>query len=99
MADNTTLNPVNPVIANNLTNEGYKTRTAQEWQEIIVNAMQTQNPDFALNPADLQSDLINTSIQKIMQFEQLTALMLNAYSTGFNNNMIFRKFAESIGLA
>ena len=99
MADNTILNPVNPVIANNLTNEGYKTRTAQEWQEIIVNAMQTQNPDFALNPADLQSDLINTSIQKIMQFEQLTALMLNAYSTGFNNNMIFRKFAESIGLA
>ena len=43
MADNTTLNPVNPVIANNLTNEGYKTRTAQEWQEIIERYADTKS--------------------------------------------------------
>lgn len=97
MADEN-LQPVNPIVANQLTATGYVKRTPEQWQSILVQAMQSQNPDFILQPADLQSDMINTSIQQFMQLEDLTANMLNGYGPGFTNNFIFRKFAESIGL-
>ena len=92
------LQPLNPLIANQLTATGYVKRTPEQWQSILIQAMQSLNPDFTLQPADLQSDMINTSIQQLMQFEDLTANMLNGYGPSFTNNFIFRKFAESIGL-
>lgn len=82
-----------------LTKTGYIKRTAEEIRDELVAAIKLRIPSFSLKPADLQSDLINTSIEDILQYEDMTETMLNAIAPGYANDMIFKKFAESIGLS
>lgn len=81
-----------------LTQNGYVKRTASEIKADIVTRLQQKLPDFTEQNADLQNDLLDTSIEPILQYEDLMNALFNAYSPGYANDDIFRKFAESLGL-
>lgn len=82
-----------------LTKTGYAKLTAEEVRDDLISKIKLRIPEFTLQPADLQSDLINTSIEDILQYEDMTETMLNAIAPGYANDEIFKKFAESIGLS
>lgn len=81
-----------------ITNQGYQPSTPQELQEQLVNYIKTNNPNFMLYPADLQSDLINTSIADLFQYEKLTEMMLNTIAPSQSNEWLFNEFANFFGL-
>lgn len=82
-----------------ITNQGYQPSTPQELQEQLVNYIKINNPNFTLYPADLQSDLINTSIADLFQYEKLTEMMLNTIAPGQSNEWLFNEFADFFGLS
>lgn len=81
-----------------ITNQGYQPSTPQELQEQLVNYIKINNPNFTLYPADLQSDLINTSIADLFQYEKLTEMMLNTIAPSQSNEWLFNEFANFFGL-
>lgn len=81
-----------------LTQNGYVKRSATEIKADIVAKLQQRVPDFTEQDADLQNDLLDTSIEPILQYEDLMNALFNAYSPGYSNDDMFRKFAESLGL-
>lgn len=82
-----------------ITNQGYQPSTPQELQEQLVNYIKINNPNFTLYPADLQSDLINTSIADLFQYEKLTEMMLNTIAPSQSNEWLFNEFANFFGLS
>ncbi|WP_101001355.1 hypothetical protein [Helicobacter pylori] len=82
-----------------ITNQGYQPSTPQELQEQLVNYIKINNPNFTLYPADLQSDLINTSIADLFQYEKLTEMMLNTIAPNQSNEWLFNEFADFFGLS
>ena len=82
-----------------ITNKGYQPSTPQELQEQLVNYIKINNPNFTLYPADLQSDLINTSIADLFQYEKLTEMMLNTIAPSQSNEWLFNEFANFFGLS
>lgn len=81
-----------------ITNQGYQPSTPEELQEQLVNYIKINNPNFTLYPADLQSDLINTSIADLFQYEKLTEMMLNTIAPSQSNEWLFNAFADFFGL-
>ena len=81
-----------------LTQNGYIKRTASEIKADIVARLQQKVPDFTEQDADLQNDLVDTSIEGILQYEDLLNAVYNAYSPSYANDDMFKKFAESLGL-
>lgn len=81
-----------------LTQEGYIKSTVQELRDRLTDQVRQYVPDFSKQPADLQNNLIDTSIADILQYEDMMSTLFNAYSPAFANKEIFRKFAESVGL-
>ena len=81
-----------------LTQNGYVKRSASEIKSDIVAKLQQRVPDFTEQDADLQNDLLDTSIEPILQYEDLMNALFNAYSPGYSNDDLFKKFAESLGL-
>lgn len=82
-----------------ITNQGYQPSTPQELQEQLINYIKINNPNFTLYPADLQSDLINTSIADLFQYERLTEMMLNTIAPSQSNEWLFNEFANFFGLS
>ncbi|GAA7926808.1 hypothetical protein HpBT060_14800 [Helicobacter pylori] len=82
-----------------ITNQGYQPSTPQELQEQLVNYIKINNHNFTLYPADLQSDLINTSIADLFQYEKLTEIMLNTIAPNQSNEWLFNEFADFFGLS
>lgn len=81
-----------------LTQEGYIKRTAAEIKADLINSLQQTIPEFTQQNADLQSDLIDTSIEALLQYEDMMNTLFNAYAPDYANADLFKKFAESIGL-
>lgn len=81
-----------------ITNQGYQPSTPQELQEQLINYIKINNTNFTLYPADLQSDLINTSIADLFQYEKLTEMMLNTIAPSQSNEWLFNEFANFFGL-
>lgn len=81
-----------------LTQNGYIKRTASEIKQDLINRLRLTIPDFTEQPADLQNDILDTSIEGILQYEDLLSTLFNAYSPSFSNADLFKKFAESVGL-
>lgn len=81
-----------------LTQNGYVKSTVTELKDRLIEEVRQNVPDFSKQPADLQNNLIDTSIADILQYEDMMSTLFNAYSPAFANKEIFRKFAESVGL-
>lgn len=81
-----------------LTETGYIIRTPQEIQDILVASLKKEVPEFQLQPADIQSNLLNTSICGLMEHENIMAEFFNSLSASGKNISLFKQFAESIGL-
>lgn len=81
-----------------LTQNGYIKRTASEIKQDLIDKLRLTIPDFTEQPADLQNDILDTSIEGILQYEDLLSTLFNAYSPSFSNADLFKKFAESVGL-
>lgn len=81
-----------------LTEQGYIPSTPQEIQDTLVNYIKKNNPNFEMYSADLQSDLINTSVADLMQYELLTQTMLNTIAPTNSNEWLFNQFADFFGL-
>lgn len=81
-----------------LTQNGYIKRTASEIKQDLIDRLRLTIPDFTEQPADLQNDILDTSIEGILQYEDLLSTLFNAYSPSFSNEDLFKKFAESVGL-
>lgn len=81
-----------------LTNTGYIKRTPEEIQSDIVNLIKETSPNFVKQPADVQANLIDTSVAVISQFENLVETLFNSYSMSGSDEMLFRMQAEELGL-
>lgn len=81
-----------------LTDKGYIKRTAEEIKKDLLVSIKQSVPEFTEQPADLQSDLLNTSIESMLVYENMMSALFNAYSPDFSNDDLFLKFAESLGL-
>lgn len=81
-----------------LTSQGYVKRTASEIKEDLVNSLRQTIPEFTEQNADIQSNLLDTSIEAILQYENMMNALFNAYSPSYANDDMFMKFAESLGL-
>lgn len=78
--------------------KGYQKKTpVQVYNELVARVKQAI-PDFEEQNLDLQNDLINTSVQAIMQFENIKTFYLNSYSPDYTSDFIFNQLAESLGL-
>lgn len=81
-----------------LTQQGFVKRTASEIKEDLINHISQTLPDFTEQDADLTSDILNTSIISILQYEDMLNTLFNGYSPDFSNASLFKAFAESVGL-
>lgn len=81
-----------------LTQNGYTKSTAREIKDKLINQIRLSIPEFTEQPADLQNDILDTSIEGILLYEDMMSELFNAYAPAFANKDIFRKFAESLGL-
>lgn len=81
-----------------LTNTGYIKRTPKEIQSDIINLIKETSPNFVKQPADVQANLIDTSVAVISQFENLVETLFNSYSMSGSDEMLFRMQAEELGL-
>lgn len=81
-----------------LTSKGYIKRTADEIKADIIASLRQTIPEFTEQNADIQSNLLDTSIEAILQYENMMSALFNAYSPDYSNDDLFLKFAESIGL-
>lgn len=81
-----------------LTNKGYVKLSPEQIRDQLIAKVRERIPEFTLKPADLQSNLINTAVEDLAQYEDETETMLNAIAPGFANDDLIKKFAESIGL-
>lgn len=81
-----------------LSDIGYTIRTPEEMQAAVVNRIKQNVPSFILQPADIQSNFINTTIAGLLEYENIMAELFNSFSGNTNNITLFRQLAESLGL-
>ena len=81
-----------------LTVEGYQKDSPETIKQDLIKILREKIPDFAEQAADIQDDILDTSISDILYFENLLAVMLNAYSFDYSSQDLFRKQAEEVGL-
>lgn len=81
-----------------LTNNGYTIRQPQEIRDALVARITNTIPDFLLQPADVQSNIINTGIAGLLEYENLMAEVFNSFSASGKNMFLFRQLAESLGM-
>lgn len=85
-------------MASRLTNQGYVKRTASEIKTDLMTALQEQYSSFIEQPADIQNMILDTSIQGIMEYENLMAEMINSYTPAFANQFMFLQMGATLGL-
>lgn len=81
-----------------LTSQGFVKKTADEIKAEIVASLRQTIPEFTEQNADLQNNLIDSSIEGILVYQNMMNALFNAYSPDYSNDDLFLKFAESIGL-
>lgn len=81
-----------------LTREGYEKRTPDQIKEVLTRELEIRGTEFSSLPADVQNNLIDTTIPILMQFENITAEVLNGYGPDYANDFIWLNLANSLGL-
>lgn len=79
-----------------ITRNGYVKRTPEEIRQAIVDGV--SGTSFALQSADVQSNIIDVSVPVLMQFESIMADALNSYNITGGSDYIFLQQAESLNL-
>lgn len=77
---------------------GFQKSTAEEIRQNIIDHVTSQIPGFEAQPADFQSNIIDTSVGVCLQFEDYLAAMYNAYAPDYAVEDLFIKFGKSLGL-
>lgn len=85
-------------MSNRLTSTGYVKRTPEQIKTELVEKLKQKQSSFFEQAADIQNMLLDTSILGIMEYENLCAEMINAYSPFFQNEFMFMQMASSLGL-
>lgn len=81
-----------------MTAKGYIRRSAEELQEAIIKKIKERVPSFEKLPYDVQSNLIDTAVAKLAQYENMLDVMFNAYSLDGSNEFFFKQMGEELGL-
>lgn len=81
-----------------LTNKGYIKRTPLEIQDDIISEIKEKSPEFIKHPADVQANIIDTSVAVVSQLENLIETLFNSYSMSGSDELLFRMQAEELGL-
>lgn len=81
-----------------LTKAGYIKRSPEEIKTELAAAVKAKYSDFEEQPADIQNMLLDTSIQGLLEYENLMAEMINSYTPSFANDFMFLQMASSLGL-
>lgn len=81
-----------------MTAKGYIRRSAEELQEAIIKKIKERIPSFEKLPYDVQSNLIDTAVAKLAQYENMLDVMFNAYSLDGSNEFFFKQMGEELGL-
>lgn len=81
-----------------LTKEGYEKRTPEAIKELLTRELQNKAVSFNTLPADVQNNLLDTTIPVLMQFENIAAEILNGYGPDYANDFIWLNLANSLGL-
>lgn len=84
-----------------LSKEGYQKRGADEIKQSLRERLSQIDPNFVQAPADIQNNLLNSSIPLIMELENLLAEVVNSFSPEFadRNGFMAKQYAHSLGLA
>lgn len=82
-----------------LTENGYEPLQATDIKEAIVEAMKERNANFSELDADVQNALLDTSIIKILQFDNIISQLINAPALTYNNEFMFKVLGNSLGLS
>lgn len=81
-----------------LTKEGYKKRTPGEIKEALINDLKEINASFLEQPADIQNNLLDSSVVPLLQFENVAAEILNGFGPEYANDFIWLNLANSLNL-
>lgn len=81
-----------------LTKEGYKKRTPGEIKEALINDLKEINASFLEQPADIQNNLLDSSVVPLLQFENVAAEILNGFGPEYANDFIWINLANSLNL-
>lgn len=84
----------------NFTNAGYIRRTPEEIKESLNNFMIQNNPSYQEYVADVQNNLLDTGIAKMLEVENACADTANSFGPAFadSNGFIWEQQASSLGL-
>lgn len=77
---------------------GYTKRTADELRELLEAKIQESVPAFEMQPAEVRSMLLDSSVVVMAQFEQICAEIINGVTPGCGADFIFSNLAASLGL-
>lgn len=81
-----------------LTKEGYKKRTPEEIKEALINDLKEIDASFLEQPADIQNNLLDSSVVPLLQFENIAAEILNGFGPEYANDFIWLNLANSLNL-
>lgn len=81
-----------------LTKEGYKKRTPEEIKEALINDLKEIDASFLEQPADIQNNLLDSSVVPLLQFENVAAEILNGFGPEYANDFIWLNLANSLNL-
>ena len=85
-------------MTNNFTSEGYVKRTASEVKTDLQNWMNANVKGYTSQAADIQSNLLDTSVAPILQLENVCGDFANGYAPTYANNFMWQLLAQSLGL-
>lgn len=77
---------------------GYTKRTTDELRELLEAKIQESVPAFEMQPAEVRTMLLDSSIVVMAQFEQIVAEVINAVVPGNGPDFIFKNLSTALGL-
>ena len=84
----------------NFTSAGYVKRTPEEIKNALASYMTQNNPSYGDYTSDIQNNLLDTSVAKISEIENICAGIANSFSPAFDgcNDFIWEQQAATLGL-
>lgn len=81
-----------------LNENGYTKSTPEEIKEALVEKIKQRIPEFEELDADIQNNLLDTSITGLLYYENMVAVLLNSFAIDYSCQDLFLKQAEELGL-
>ncbi len=79
-----------------LNENGYTKSTAEEIKASLVEKVKQRIPEFEELDADIQNNLLDTSITGLLYYENLVSVLLNAYAIDYSCQDLFLKSSRGI---